>query len=398
MTRLLDDPGARRVMDLVRAGAILQVVLFHVLYGLLRFSPDGAAQGIIARMPWWLDFGWQAYGVDLLFLVSTFLLASGLWHEQKVAGRIDTRQYIVRRLSRILPLYWLAVLAYGIAAGDGVQTMIVSAAFLGFVVGDANVVPVGWTMEAMMIVYLALPFTVAALARSRFPLHWVAAAFLLSGLVRAGYIWWADEEMARMMPRMIAEKTGTEAGFELYFRLWFRLPPFLAGLWLAIWLARHPLPRRGGPVLVALGLALCWVSAAIPVHDTDSWVYGLFGETAWRVYWAFAIPVFAVGAGLLLVAALAGGTGGTPKAWHRLFAPVSESIFGIYLFHMVFMLLAAIVVFRSTDRAALVEAGPGAALAVWAVTALLSLAACLPLTRFVERPAQTWLRRRLSRG
>lgn len=400
--RVLDVPANRRLIDLMRGVAILQVVLFHVIHGILRFAPPGDLPGFIDRMPGLLDFTWQAFGVDLIFLVSALLLCIGLIEEHMATGRIDLRAYLVKRVSRILPLYYLAVVFYGLAQGSPLWDVLLSAFFIGYVVSNTNVIGVGWTMEVMVLVYIALPFVVRCLFRVGRPGLWIAAAFVATSLVRYLYILPQPEDMSRLYTDMIATKDVTVAGFELYFRLWFRLPPFVAGLALAWLLVRHPglrdwlAARRGARLaLTGLGFALIWGATGLPVQDASAWIFSITRENFWELYWAFAIPVFSIGVVFLILAGFAAAerniAARLPGPWQLL----SRNIFPIYLFHMVFVLLGAVVVFRSTDAAALGTATVWHVLGIFAIAATASLLLGMLLTRFIEQPAQRWLRRRV---
>ncbi len=391
---IFDSAENRRLIDLFRAVAILQVVLFHVVHGIVRFAPADTAPALVARLPGVLNVAWQAYGVDLLFMVSALLLAVPLIHEVSRHGTIDLRGYFVRRVARILPLYYLAVLFYALAQGSSAQEVFLSALFLGFIVGDYNVIPVGWTMEAIMAFYLALPFAVLWLQRRRYPHLWIAAALALSLLVRGAYVFVQDESFADMVPRAIAARSLPAPMFELYFRVWFRIAPFLIGLSAAYFLARRPdlsawLARRAGARRLlnvaagALTVAIVWMPVQAPAP------LGL-GEPFWRLYWTLAPALFAAAAAWVLVA-------GLDRGW-RLAGPwtmLSRNIFGIYLFHMPMLVLAAVIVFRSTSRAALASAGAWQVLAVFILASILSLGLALFLARTFERPIESWLRRRL---
>ena len=70
-----------------------------------------------ARSPHWLSslliatFGAGAYGVDLFFALSAYLITSLLLRERAATGALDLRGFYVRRILRIWPLY-LAFVAF----------------------------------------------------------------------------------------------------------------------------------------------------------------------------------------------------------------------------------------------------------------------------------------------
>ena len=58
-------------------------------------------------MPW----QWSAFGVDLFFTLSSFLITTLLLRESSVCGALDVTAFYLRRVLRILPLYFGFLLA-----------------------------------------------------------------------------------------------------------------------------------------------------------------------------------------------------------------------------------------------------------------------------------------------
>lgn len=380
------------ILHACRAIGILQVIWFHVIIGVARLAPDGAMPAVIDRIPGLFNPLWQAMGVDLIFMVSALLLGLSLFSEAQETGRISLRAHAVKRLSRILPLYWLAVLVYALAEGRFGGDFWRSAIFAGHILGDRNVIPVGWSMEVIILVYAGLPVAVMGLVRSRWPWLWLAAALAVTTLPRLAYLAASGADAAGFYPVMLADRTPPPAAFDLYFRPWFRLSPFVVGLALAFALARGLRPPAR-PALLLVSLACIAYGTGLPIHDAASWPYRLGGPLFWTLFWAFCHTVFALGAaGLVWLAMTGRGTARLPL--HGLWQAISKAIFPIYLFHMPIIALAAIPVYRSTDLSALAETTAVHVLATGALTAALTLGLATLLNRYVEAPIQTRLRRR----
>ena len=98
----------RPELDTLRFGAFLLVFSSHVL-------PKSREE--YGSIPTWLaEFSilWSrigGFGVDLFFLLSSYLITELLVREQQRFGRIDVKLFYLRRALRIWPLYFTFVLA-----------------------------------------------------------------------------------------------------------------------------------------------------------------------------------------------------------------------------------------------------------------------------------------------
>lgn len=204
-------------LQVLRAVAALAVVLFHVLETSVHQQ----------RPVQWLAplSGWGAWGVDLFFVLSGFVMVYTQQRRPRTAGR-----FLADRLWRIVPLYWLLTLAVVLlqalrpglfhgALADGRQVL----ASLGFVsgawLGRPPVLWLGWTLEWEMAFYGL--FTLGLL------LPWragpaVCVALGLAGLIALG-----------------ADALGLE---------------FLLGMGLAALHRRLPAQRPWAPWLLGLGV------------------------------------------------------------------------------------------------------------------------------------------------
>jgi len=387
-----EDTGNRAFIDLLRSIGILQVVLFHVVHGIIRFAPADSITGIVERTPFWLNFAWQAYGVDVLFIVSAFLLTWSLLLELKDTGRISIRGYYIRRLSRILPLYYIAVVLFALAQGNSWQEILTSALFIGYIVSDSNVIPVGWSMEVMILYYLILPWIILALTHMGRPILWLTVLVLLSAAWRYFYLLAQPVDPKSLFVTMLETKDALPAFFELYFRPWFRVPAFLMGTLFAYLLANDRIPKSTiTPILSAvLIIPILWV----PVQDATSLFY-LAADWVWVAYWALAPILFARAFGFFMVWGLLRGQEIAWKIpnWARGF---STNIFAVYLFHMPMLAVGAVIVFLTTDPSALGDAKWWHIISVFAVTSGATHMIAWPITRFLERPIQNWIRRRIQ--
>ena len=114
----------------MRSIAIAHVVLFHVLHGIIRFVDQSDLSAVLSRYPVWMNFAWQPFGVDVIFMISAYLLSLGLIQNLDQTGTIDIRAYYIRRVSRIIPLYCVAIIIFAVAQKDTLTDVFLAASFV----------------------------------------------------------------------------------------------------------------------------------------------------------------------------------------------------------------------------------------------------------------------------
>ena len=233
MNFILDEDRNRRLIDGIRAIGILLVILFHVLFGLSRVLPDAGMDKLIAGFPRALNIAWQALGSEIIFFISGFLLSCLLLREFRLRGSIDIRDYLVRRASRILPLYGIALLVYATVADFSFWDLILNLLFISKILGAPTIIPQGWALEVLVQGYLILPFLVLAVVRSKRPLAVIAILLTLSVVLR--YRGLAADPAAYEAPfhALLHDGRATHTQQMVYTLLWYRATPFLAGLFVA---------------------------------------------------------------------------------------------------------------------------------------------------------------------
>jgi len=91
-------------LDVLRFIAFFGVFVFHA-------APKSTEFYASAGAPAWLSnllisiFGAGAFGVDLFFALSAYLITTLLLREREATGKLDLRSFYVRRILRIWPLY-----------------------------------------------------------------------------------------------------------------------------------------------------------------------------------------------------------------------------------------------------------------------------------------------------
>ena len=359
--------GAIQSIQILRAVAAL-----CVLFGHLQQHVVGLAKGVgEAREPW---LAWAGgFGVDLFFCISGFIIVLSA---RKVMGQAGAgADFMVRRLIRVVPLYWIATCAYlpifllgaSTAGRDWFWPWLASLAFVPYpVFGDwASPYPLltlGWTLNYEMWFYLSM--AVALTLARRHVVTWTA--LWMGGLVALGT--WLDP-----------------AHLQLHF--WSRpiVLEFVAGAALGMAHARVGLKLSWVAAAGLLGVALAWV-VADPfglMHASgptpNDWVrLAAWGAPAWLILLAAtACPE----AGRLSVGPLA-------APWVRL----GDASYSLYLLHP----FVLIVVGKLWVATSLHQVLPWWVLAA-AIVVLCWLVARLS-HRWIELRVSAWLgRHRLAR-
>ena len=159
--------GALASVQVLRALAALTVVFGHAQQAALRAAHDGGADfSRLNVLPW-------GAGVDLFFVISGFIMVYA--SEGLFAQRGAARDFLTRRLIRIAPLYWGALMVYvalhgvlGAAEHAGYVTPASLAASFAFLPYDTfrdgvpqPVYSLGWTLNYEMFFYVVFAVFIA---------------------------------------------------------------------------------------------------------------------------------------------------------------------------------------------------------------------------------------------
>lgn len=303
---------------------------------------------------------WGAFGVDVFFVISGFVM---VYAEGDRFGRLDAViPFVLRRLARIVPMYWLASLAfasltapYGAHAREMrafVEAVLRAMIFLPAADGSTSMMPTGWTLFYEMGFYLcfacALPF------RRRPAL--VGLSVVLIGLGILGKTGCVSARVGAFATLQLLEFVGGIAIGEA-FRAGWRIP------------------RRAGIVLACLTMAYVIVEAP----HLDGW-------TDWRGL-AWGLPAAVIVGALVLAPEVR-----RPSAVRNALERLGDASYSIYIVH--FPLFWALgMLMPGVPRS-----GPHAAQAFVVFQALVGLAVSLVVHRWVEVPATRWLQRVFRQG
>lgn len=153
-------------IEQLRALAVLSVVMAHTLYELRHFGSAGAAvRDFFHGIPF-------HYGVDLFFVISGFIMMHTFSGQFGAKGAV--RGFIVRRLVRIVPAYWvyttlfLLVLLVLPGVADRAQfdavhyaTSLFFLPYLSETQGLSPLLAIGWSLNYEIYFYLFFAFGIA---------------------------------------------------------------------------------------------------------------------------------------------------------------------------------------------------------------------------------------------
>ena len=349
-------------LDALRFFAFLAVFLHHALPRVARSYVD---LGIPPRAAGWLvtAVGSGGYGVDLFFVLSSYLITELLSREQSLRGSVDVRSFYIRRALRIWPLYyaflgmivviepllvpdhefpWVHRLSFMALAGNW------SCALLDY---PRSVAALLWSVSIEEQFYLVWPLVVATFRGGRLA---IAAGGLLvvSTLTRAALV-------AAGVPHP-----------GIWCNTFARLDPIACGALLSIGLRGRNLrmARAGRWGLAVLGLIL-WLGAARLT-------------SLWRSSSLVGYPAIALACTLIVASTLRDSRGESEgrARWHPL-VYLGKISYGLYVFHVFALALVDILLAHVAPAG-----GPGR----WALRSSLGLAATMLLAagsyRWLETP------------
>ena len=171
-------------IDAVRGYAILLVVMVHSAQPIF----GGGITGV-------LNSG--SLGVQLFFIASSFTLFYSLEKRTRIDQKLTTTFFFIRRLFRIAPLYWIAIVFYVIYAQlhesiwlpskplDPLNILF-NAMFLNGIYPPAiNYIPPGsWSIGVEMLFYLTVPILFSVIKSWKKALQLAIVAILVSIVVQ----------------------------------------------------------------------------------------------------------------------------------------------------------------------------------------------------------------------
>lgn len=354
-------------LDGLRAIGILLVIGLHSVFGASRILEEEYRAAYIAGLPGVWDIFWQARGSNLIFILCGLLVSLVLLAELDKQKAIGIKVFYQKRLLRIYPMYLVAILLFLLVDMDNAKYLWSNLLFISNLVPDQHmIVPVGWSMDVQVQFYALLPWFLLWLVQRRYPLCWLLAIILAAPGLR--YLSVMLHPPLVDIPFHVLPVDGDYArlyGTALYYNLYTRITPFLIGVLMAwVWHYRPALVCRwfqhaaGNALSLLAGIGLIVMAVRIGIQNPADDFYQPFDVHRNLIYLVFNEVQFSAGVCLVLLSALFSEKEfpvGLSRAVHyflglRCWHPFSELVYGLYLFHFVGILLAALLVFQGVDR------------------------------------------------
>jgi peptidoglycan/LPS O-acetylase OafA/YrhL len=326
----------RPELDSLRFFAFLAVFLFHVTprdpraYSHHLFVPR-------ALVPWICGIaGAGAFGVDLFFALSAYLITGLLLREKEVRGHIDVKAFYARRILRIWPLYFLFIaIAVAIPVWDYTQKLpwqyvagylLLAGNWVYALKGlPASVAIPLWSISIEEQFYLLWPPILRRITRRKL-VYVVVVLLLLANLAR------------------IALVSAHASGAAIEYNTFARIDPIALGILVACLLGDRsprlsPAGRFGLAFVALLTLAAVGTYAHLNAPQLPAPVIGtLVGR-----------PLVALASATILVA-FVGAAGPARILASRGLVYLGKISYGLYVYHMAGILIAEHVLRNDSTR------------------------------------------------
>jgi peptidoglycan/LPS O-acetylase OafA/YrhL len=262
----------RPELDVVRFFAFLSVFVYHTLDTPLDHLVEHHVPMWFVQVQVSISRA-GAYGVDLFFVLSAYLITELLIREKETRGSLNVKSFYLRRILRIWPLYYFFIPLAALVPFLNPEHAFTLRYFVGFLflVGNWSTIAFGppysaalplWSVSVEEQFYLLWPPVVARLSRRQI-------AFTAVGMI----------VIANATRVVVLLLHGN--GWSVWANTLARLDPMAAGILLAIFL-------HGGAPNIRLGRRLLMISGgvagiALTEHFAAPWGSGLPGLGHWAV-------------------------------------------------------------------------------------------------------------------
>ncbi len=315
-------------LDVLRFFAFLMVFLHHAFPHDPAFWTKLGVPSFLARIVAGIG-ATGAFGVSVFFVLSSYLITELLLREKDLMGTLDVRSFYIRRILRIWPLYFaflaLAVVLQWIVPGQHVTlraglwfSLLAGNWFIVFHGFPSSVIFPLWSVSIEEQFYITWPAVVRRVSET--------GMLIIAGLLLVV----ATTARIYLGVHHVGES-------DIWCNTFVQLDPIVIGILMAV-LLRGEVPRLSRPARAALMLA------GITGLALGSMYFGIKNDPLTTARIVFGYPSVAIGGGLLLLSVL------RPRMTrkHRMLVYLGRISYGLYVFHILGLLISDHVVHDQT--------------------------------------------------
>lgn len=326
------------------------------------------------------SFGWV--GVDLFFVLSAFLMTSLLLREYDATGKISVANFYVRRILRIWPLYFFAVLlGFSVVpaiswSGEFAYYGLIKNYLLPYIIFIANI----------PIAILGYPSTSFPALAHLWTISFEEQFYVILPLLMVGLTPFRASSWLRTLLLVFALGLGVRVSLQLmqisFLPAWVlplaRPDSFIVGMLIAVGVEKYSLTSRASQfALLTIALALLALVISFPAIELNS-VHNI---------WRYTAISLAMGAVLLLALRepswLATGLAIRPLKY------LGKISYGLYVYHLLALAVAHYVVSLITAVNASVVSSMLISFEVVGAL-ILTVAVSAVSYRWLEKPFLNW--------
>lgn len=336
-------------IDGIRALSILLVLVYHTFLVYDLSNPNETVASILEKLGWAWTWAWNGdKGVDVFFVMSGFLISGILLRQYSKEGRINLKNFYIRRYLRLTPAYYFMLTIYWLLSAHNSGAIWANFLYVSnFIPYENQAAGWTWSLAVEEQFYFIYPLILIAILKwCKNPGIILVWLFFISIAVNVGIV--LTDEMIRTTP---SSAIYTNDAFYhhfitvLYDNLHTRFGGLVVGCLVAYAMHFHQAKLTQvanssiGVALTVLGVGLIVFFMVFPAFSP---AYDV-SQTMHISYYIFNHTLFAVGVGILITAMLL-QKHWFARAFNRFFSlafwyPIASLSYSLYLIHLVVMIL-----------------------------------------------------------